>query len=144
VIGSGEPIVHAIANDGKKGLLDIMFIIAIFLLGWIVQLLWNALIPELFHGPWLSYWQSVGLLLLSRILVGFRGSRHGWRRWKKCGPPWKWRKHSWNMGSGSDYCGPWQNGWQHWQKLTPEERQQAKAEWRQKKEEWKSSWKPGE
>ncbi len=121
-----------------------MFIIAIFLLGWIVQLLWNALIPELFHGPWLSYWQSVGLLLLSRILVGFRGGRHGWRRWKKCGPPWKWRKRGWNMGNGPDYCGPWQDGWQHWQKLTPEERQQAKAEWRQKKEEWKSSWKPGE
>ncbi len=57
-----------------------MFIIAIFLLGWIVQLLWNALIPELFHGPWLSYWQSVGLLLLSRILVGFKGRHRGWRK----------------------------------------------------------------
>ena len=129
-----------------------MFIIAIFLFGWIVQLLWNALIPDLFHGPWLSYWQSVGLLLLTRILVGFKGKHRGWKpkSWKRYGPPWKWNKwnncdtDNWNMGSGPDYCGPWQGGWQNWQKLTPEEKQRAKEEWRQKKQEWKSSWKQGE
>ncbi len=129
-----------------------MFIIAIFLFGWIVQLLWNALIPELFHGPILSYWQSVGLLLLSRFLVGFKGKHRGWKpkSWKRYGPPWKWNKwnsshcEDWNMGPGPDYCGPWQGGWQNWQKMTPEEKQQAKEEWRKKKEEWKANWKHGE
>ncbi len=118
-----------------------MFIVAIFLLGWIVQLLWNALIPDLFHGPMLGYWQAVGLLLLSRILVGIKGRHRGWRRWKRCGPPWTWHKRDWNMGSGPNYCGPWKSGWGHWQNMTPEERQQAKEEWRKKKEEWKENWK---
>ena len=123
-----------------------MFIVAIFLLGWIVQLLWNALVPELFHGPLLTYWQSVGLLLLTRILVGFKGRHRSWKpkSWKRYGPPWKWGKwNNWNMGPGPDYCGPWQGGWQNWQNMTPEEREQAKADWRKKKEEWKASCKQG-
>lgn len=37
-------------------------------LGWLVMLLWNALVPELFHGPEVSYWQAVGLLILSHLL----------------------------------------------------------------------------
>jgi hypothetical protein len=119
-----------------------MFIVAIFLLGWIVELLWNALVPDLFHGPMLGYWQAVGLLLLCRILVGFKGRHHGWRHWKRWGGSRKWGKwNNWNMGPGPDYCGPWKSGWGHWQNMTPEEREQAKAEWRKKKEEWKESWK---
>lgn len=128
-----------------------MFIIAIFLLGWIVMLLWNALIPVLFHGPVLDYWQAVGLLVLTRVLVGIRGRRglmHGIWHWKKWGAPWRWRKRGWNFDeavkgpNGSNVCGPWgSEWWQKWQTMTPEERQQAKADWKSKKEEWKASWK---
>ena len=50
-----------------KGLLFVC--VASFLLGVIVMSLWNALIPDLFHGPVLSFWQAVGLLLLSHILL---------------------------------------------------------------------------
>ena len=127
-----------------------MFIVAIFILGWITMLLWNALIPELFHGPVLDYWHAVGLLILTRILVGIRGRRgliHGLWHWRKWGPPWSWRKRGWRFDDamrGPDYCGPWQGGWQHWQNMTPEEREKAKADWKYKKEEWKSSWKQGE
>jgi len=47
--------------------------------GAITMLLWNALVPELFHGPVLSYVQAIGLLLLTHIL--FRGpiGRGGWK-----------------------------------------------------------------
>jgi len=31
--------------------------------------LWNALIPQLFHGPVLTFWQAAGLFLLSKILL---------------------------------------------------------------------------
>lgn len=31
--------------------------------------LWNALIPLLFHGPVLTFWQTAGLFLLSKILL---------------------------------------------------------------------------
>jgi hypothetical protein len=34
-----------------------------------VQALWNWLIPELFHGPVLTFWQTVGIFLLSKILL---------------------------------------------------------------------------
>jgi hypothetical protein len=33
------------------------------------MILWNALIPTLFHGPVLSFWQTAGLFLLSKILL---------------------------------------------------------------------------
>ncbi len=31
--------------------------------------LWNALIPMLFHGPVLTFWQTAGLFILSKILL---------------------------------------------------------------------------
>jgi hypothetical protein len=62
--------------------------LAVALFGVLVMLLWNALIPELFSGPSLSFWQAAGLLLLSHVLL--RGwspwrSANGWRhdRWKQ-------------------------------------------------------------
>jgi Ca2+/H+ antiporter, TMEM165/GDT1 family len=42
----------------------------IFLVGWIVMLLWNALMPALFNVPAVCYWQALGILVLSRILFG--------------------------------------------------------------------------
>src|SRR3982074_3384127 len=63
----------------------------------VVMLLWNALVPSLFAGPVLGFWQAAGLLVLCRILFGgFRGHghRHGWRH---------------RAGRG------------HWRRMTPEE-----------------------
>ncbi|MHB1048679.1 MAG: hypothetical protein ACYC09_01270 [Bacteroidota bacterium] len=57
-------------------------VIAVF--GFAVMQLWNWLIPEIFQGPTVTYWQAMGLLLLSHILVrGWNGS-NGWKsiRWK--------------------------------------------------------------
>ncbi|MBK7258973.1 MAG: hypothetical protein IPI01_14470 [Ignavibacteriae bacterium] len=54
--------------------------------GFVVMGLWNALIPELFHGPVITFWQAVGLLVLSHILFRGPGGRFGgWRhdRWRK-------------------------------------------------------------
>jgi len=51
--------------------------------GFIVMSLWNALVPPLFHGPALTFWQALGLLLLSRILFGnfgMSGRGSHWRR----------------------------------------------------------------
>ncbi|MGA3244879.1 MAG: hypothetical protein ABSE41_09695 [Bacteroidota bacterium] len=83
--------------------------IAVVALGLIVMLLWNALIPELFKGPELTFWQALGLLVLSHILL------RGWGRWR------------------------YANGWRHdrWRKkfeaklaaMTPEEREKFREEW---------------
>ena len=52
-------------------------------IGWVVMmglalwLLWNALLPAIFALPAISYWQALGLFLLSRVLFGRFG---GWGR----------------------------------------------------------------
>lgn len=61
-----------------------------FLIGWIVMLLWNWLMPEIFGLKTISYWQAWGLVVLSHILVkpgygghgghGHRGHGDGWKR----------------------------------------------------------------
>jgi hypothetical protein len=43
--------------------------------GWIVQYLWNWLLPSLFGWREVTFWQALGMLVLCRILFG--GS--GWR-----------------------------------------------------------------
>ena len=35
----------------------------------ITMSLWNSLIPLLFHGPVLTFWQTAGLFILSKILL---------------------------------------------------------------------------
>jgi hypothetical protein len=49
-------------------LMGLGFIGLIFLFGWVVMLLWNWLIPEIFGLTRISYWQGWGLLVLSSIL----------------------------------------------------------------------------
>ena len=58
------------------------------LLGWMVfliMILWNALIPSLFKGPSLNYFQTAGLYLLSRIFFG----RIEWKAFIKTDKPYK-------------------------------------------------------
>lgn len=55
----------------------IKMILILALTSIIVMLLWNALIPAIFNGPVLTYWQSAGLLLLSKILFGSMGRGFG-------------------------------------------------------------------
>lgn len=66
------------------GILGVAFVIAVT---FGVQALWNWLIPELFHGPVLTFWQTAGLFLLSKILltgVAPGGSGHsGKREWRR-------------------------------------------------------------
>jgi hypothetical protein len=84
-----------------RAILIIPLVIAVLaLVGLVVMLLWNALVPQLFHGPVLGYWQAVGLLLLCRLLFGGLRGRGGWR-------------------------GHWRHRWrERWEQMTPEERAQ--------------------
>lgn len=51
-------------------------LIAVLIVGLVTMLLWNALIPELFNGPEITYLQALGLLLLSKILFSGLGRKH--------------------------------------------------------------------
>jgi len=44
------------------------------LFGWILMLLWNWLMPDIFGLKQITYWQSWGLLILSTILFKGMGS----------------------------------------------------------------------
>lgn len=73
----------------------LMMIAGMLLLGLAVQLLWNAIVPVVFHASRLGYWQAVGLLVLCRILFGnFRGRQTGCH--DKRGAAWrqKWMSMS--------------------------------------------------
>ena len=64
-------------------------IAVVALIGWLTMSLWNWLVPELFNGPHITFWQALGLFLLSKILFwGFGGKGHHNRR---NSPYWKHR-----------------------------------------------------
>lgn len=54
----------------KKFLIPIIFFAAIAGFSLIVMLLWNAVMPDIFNLPVISYLQALLLLLLARILFG--------------------------------------------------------------------------
>lgn len=72
--------------------LPVLFLAAAAVLGWVVMMLWNAVIPVIFAGGRIiDYWHALGLLVLSRILFGGfrgRGGSRGrrWRRWEAMTP----------------------------------------------------------
>lgn len=65
----------------EKAVLVVLFVILgvglLFLFGWVVMLLWNWLMPEIFGLKTLTYWQSWGVLALSCILFGRIGGGGG-------------------------------------------------------------------
>ncbi|MES1214538.1 MAG: hypothetical protein ABUT20_03390 [Bacteroidota bacterium] len=94
----------------KKFFLFIPIIVigAILLFGWIVMLLWNAILPSALHAGEISFWQAVGLLILTRILVGgFHGKR---------------------FGGGPGFRGG--IGREKWMSMSDEEKAKFKEEWR--------------
>jgi hypothetical protein len=48
-------------------------IAAVIAFGFVVQLLWNWLMPRLFGVPVITYWEGLGILALSSILFGRLG-----------------------------------------------------------------------
>jgi hypothetical protein len=55
----------------------VLGVAAVFLFTYLVMLLWNALVPDLFNGPVLGYWQTMGVFILAKILFsGIGGGSH--------------------------------------------------------------------
>jgi hypothetical protein len=69
--------------------LKFMALGAIFLtaLGFGVRELWNCLIPDLFHGPVVSFWQALGLCLLGKLIFGWHGG--GPAKWSRSKQEWR-------------------------------------------------------
>ena len=74
--------------------------------GWLVMSLWNWLMPALFGLRLITYWQALGLLILSKILFGgFRGRPGNHMRWR-------------------------QRMMERWEQMTPEEREKFRQSMR--------------
>src|SRR5262252_3938572 len=70
--------------------------------GFAVMGLWNWLTPRLFGWHTITFWQALGLFVLSKILFGgFRGGRGHGRHWRR------------GMR-------------ERWEKMTPEQREQLR------------------
>lgn len=68
-----------------RGLKVLCFIcIACVVLGFVVEHLWNWLMPSIFRLRTISFVEAIGLLLLSKILLGgFHKHGHGHGGWKR-------------------------------------------------------------
>lgn len=81
----------------KRGWWILKFIVfglaMLVLIGLVTQLLWNWLVPVLFAGPVLTFWQALGLLALTKILFWSfgKGGGHSGRHW---GGYWKQKWHA--------------------------------------------------
>ncbi|MCD7937050.1 MAG: hypothetical protein LUG98_09350 [Tannerellaceae bacterium] len=63
-------------TKAKHAWFILMFLLFIAGIGAVTMLLWNALIPAIFGGIVINYWQAIGLLVLSRLLFGGFGFHH--------------------------------------------------------------------
>ncbi len=85
------------------------------LFGFVVQYLWNWLMPDLFGLPVITYWKALGLLILSKILFsGFGRKGHG--------SHYRSDKHIWKRKFR-----------QKWENMTEEDREKYRNCWRPNK-----------
>jgi len=97
----------------KKGIwigkMVVLGIVAIGAFTLVTMYLWNWLVPVLFSGPQINFWQTIGLLVLSKILFSGFGK-----------------------GKSHDH-GPWRGYWKEkWSGMTPEERERFKQKMKNK------------
>jgi Ca2+/H+ antiporter, TMEM165/GDT1 family len=66
----------------------IAWVAIIFLLSWVLMLLWNSILLTTIGVKAISFWQSMGILALSKILFsGFNlGHKHRFNRWENINP----------------------------------------------------------
>jgi hypothetical protein len=76
--------------------------LAVAAVSFFVMSLWNILMPGIFAVRSITFWQALGLLVLSRILFG------GFRPYAGGGPRWRRRMM------------------ERWEQMTPEEREKFK------------------
>jgi hypothetical protein len=87
-----------------RGLKFLLFVaLAATVFSFVVMWLWNWLMPAIFGLHTISFWQALGLLVLSKILFGGFHGRHGF------GGRWRQRMM------------------ERWEQMTPEEREKFRA-----------------
>jgi hypothetical protein len=83
----------------------VMAAIAFVLFGYVVERLWNGLMPAIFGLRTITWLQALGLMILGKILFG------GFHRHSRCGG-----RRGWGRQMG-----------ERWAQMTPEEREKFRA-----------------
>ena len=101
-----------------KAVMILLFITAfVVVFSYIVMSIWNAVLPDVLGVKAITFPQALGILVLSKILFsGFGGLRHKGEHFKN-----RMRHRM----------------WEKWEKMTPEEKQRFKEEWKNR---CKSGW----
>ena len=85
--------------------------LVIALVGWLIQFLWNTILVGAIGVKELSFWEAVGLFILSRILFGGLFWGRG---------PKKWKSHK-------------RKAWKEkWMNMSEEERLAFKEKWKER------------
>lgn len=91
----------------RKPFFILLFIGFLFLMPAVVMWLWNGLLPEIIGVKMITYWQSMGIIVLSRILFGSFGFGGGHRKRPFANRQWK----------------------DKWMEMSEDEKKQFKEEW---------------
>ncbi|MDR3611175.1 MAG: hypothetical protein P4L27_11475 [Ignavibacteriaceae bacterium] len=92
----------------KAFFITLIAVAVIVVFGGAVMLLWNGVLTDVLHIGMISFWQAIGLLLLSKILFG--GFGPGYR----------------------GHFGPWGHNRHHWMHMSEEERTKFREEWKKR------------
>lgn len=85
-----------------------VFLGVVAVASYVVMFLWNNILAEVTNVKPLNFWQAAGLLILSKLIFsGFGGKK---------------RRHKWKKRQ------EWREKWMH---MNQEERQAAKARWKE-------------
>jgi len=93
-----------------------LIILAFVAFGFFTMYLWNWLMPVVFHLPELTFWQTIGLMVLSRLILGGFGGHHKHAR----------RSHRYMQ--------------KKWETMTPEEREQFRDHMHSCHPAWAKRW----
>ncbi|MVM32673.1 hypothetical protein GO755_21710 [Spirosoma sp. HMF4905] len=91
----------------------LFILMALFAFSFVVYWLWNRVLVAVVPVKAVTYWQAMGLLILSRILLGgFKAGPPGNRSFDGGGPAWR----------------------EKWRQMSDEDRAKFKNEWRRRGE----------
>jgi len=96
-----------------KAVLGVLCLILV--IGLVVMWLWNNLLPDLFGFPYITYWQALGILILSKI---FFKSGNGFI------------SKSWMKERMKEKC----------DQMSPEEKEKFREQWKTRCDKWKGGY----
>lgn len=100
-----------------------------FFFGFFIKLLWNILMPQLFGFKEITYWQGVGIAVLSRLIFGSIGGghEHGSRPSKRSRDRWRCEDDD------PDFKGEWKT-WKHYDEWWDKEGKKAFHDFSERKQ----------